>query len=372
MDHIFLFTYGMKLGGTERVLAMLANEFTRNGIRATIVTLIHEPCAYALDPAVTLVPLYQNEGAPPVRDYVRCFRRLRKLIRTGKPDLVLSMPEEVTGKAIPFLFTLGVPIVVSDRNNPWIMPVNRLNRVLRALFYRFASGFVFQTREAASFYSERIRKKSVIIPNPLELERLPPPWTGPRRKEVVAAGRLEEQKNFRLLIRAFAEFQKAYPDYSLTIYGEGSLKRELEEFARETLPAGSYALPGSTKELLCAMNGAAMFVLSSDYEGMPNVLIEAMALGLPCISTDCRCGPADLIEDGSSGLLVPVGDSGALSAAMKRVAASEALQTALGRGAMRVRDKLDAKKIIAQWRDYLKNVQEKESELHVRDGKKAR
>ena len=158
---------------------------------------------------------------------------------------------------------------------------------MRRLFYPFAAGFIFQTDQAASFFP-KYTKKGIVLPNPLDLVEFLNRGERKRRKEVVGAGRLEKTKNFKLLIQAFAQFYRNHPDYILTIYGEGSLRKELEELAASILPEGvfnrfpvMYPIYWSRlMELLCSY-------LSSDYEGMPNVLIEAMAMGMPVISTDC-------------------------------------------------------------------------------------
>ncbi len=191
----------------------------------------------------------------------------------------------------------------------------------------------------------------------MNLERIPKASNGPRRKEIVAIGRLEKQKNFHLLIDAFALFQKAHSDYVLTIYGQGSLKEELERYAKHNLLFNTYAFPGEKANVLELISNAAMFVLSSDYEGMPNVLIEAMALGLPVIATDCPVGgPRELITNGINGLLVPVGDKKVLFESMCALADDIFYAEKLGNNALKVRGKLEINKIANQWLDYLKNV----------------
>lgn len=126
--------------------------------------------------------------------------------------------------------------------------------------------------------------------NPVEAERIPSQYRGERENVIVAAGRLAPQKNFSLLIKAFARFNKHHPEYTLRIYGEGELREELTNLTNSLQIAEKVELPGRSVSLLQEMNSAAMFVLTSDYEGMPNVLLEAMCMGMPVISTDCPSG----------------------------------------------------------------------------------
>lgn len=343
----------MKAGGAERVIAQLANIFCDRGIETIIATLDNEEIFYRLDERIMIHPI----GRQSARAYVDKFKRyraLRQYIIKEKPDIVLAMPEEIGIFVIPALLGTKVPVVVSERNNPYVMPWKKVTRLMRRLFYPFAAGFIFQTKQAAGFFSPRIRSRGIILPNPLDLGRIPEPHRGERRKEIVGAGRLEKQKNFELLIKAFARFYENHGDYKLTIYGEGRQRKELEDLAAALLPKDACSLPGNTTELLERMKGAAMFVLSSDYEGMPNVLIEAMAMGMPVIATNCPAGgPAELIKHGENGMLVPVGDVDRLCKTMQMIAEDAGLADKLGHKAAVIKERLDAEVVAARWREYL-------------------
>ena len=199
-----------------------------------------------------------------------------------------------------------------------------------------------------------------MLDNPLDTSRIPARYEGERKRNVVAAGRLHEQKNFDLLIRAFARFYKTHHDYSLVIYGEGPEKERLQKTASSLGIAGAVELAGQSKTLLTDINDSGMFVLSSDYEGMPNVLIEAMACGLPCIATDCPIGGVrSLLSSGENGLLIPVGDEDALYEAMRKLADDESYAAWLGQRAAGVRNRLDEALVAANWREYLADVSKK-------------
>jgi glycosyltransferase involved in cell wall biosynthesis len=287
------------------------------------------------------------------------YKKLRKLVKREKPDVVLAMPEKVNVWTVLFLIGTGVPVVVSERNDPHRHPQSKIKRMLRCLVYPFAKGFIFQTQEAADYFSRRTRAHGIVLDNPLDTARIPSHCEGARKPVVVAAGRLHSQKNFAMLIRAFARFYKAHHAYSLVIYGEGPERNELMRIASRLGVAGAVELPGQSKTLLSEINDCAMFVLSSDYEGMPNVLIEAMACGLPCVATDCPIGGVrSLIQDGENGLLVEPGNEKRLTAAMSAVADDPDLAERLGNNAAKIQSRLDEAVVAAEWRRYLERIAE--------------
>ena len=235
-------------------------------------------------------------------------------------------------------------------------PESRIKRLLRTLVYPFSDGFIFQTKQQAECFSDAIRKRGRVIDNPLELSRIPDPYVGERDRRIVSATRLDPQKNLPMLIQAFARFYRSHPDWQLVLYGEGAERARLENMAAK-LPEGAVLLPGASKTLLDDIRTAGMFVLSSDFEGMPNALIEAMAAGLPCIATDCPAGgPASLIKSEENGLLVPVGDARAMAKAMCRLADDPDLAQSLAAHAAEIRTRLDANTVAAQWKRYLERV----------------
>lgn len=359
MNKLLIVTHKMSGGGCERVIAQLLNCFARDGIECKLVTECGVPSFYDLPESVEQIYLTFDQNLP-ARKIPKAYRKLRKLVKQEQPDVVLAMPEKVNVWTVLFLLGTGVPVVVSERNDPHRHPESRVKRILRSLLYPFARGFVFQTKEASRYFSRGIQKRGIVLDNPLDTSRIPARFEGERRRTVVAAGRLHEQKNFDLLIRAFARFYKTHHDYSLVIYGEGPEKDRLLKTASRLGIAGAVELAGQSKTLLTDINDSGMFVLSSDYEGMPNVLIEAMACGLPCIATDCPIGGVrSLIASGENGHLIPVGDEDALFEAMSKLADDESYAAWLGQHAAGIRTRLDETKVAKQWREYLEHVAER-------------
>jgi glycosyltransferase involved in cell wall biosynthesis len=356
MKKLLIVTHKMSGGGCERVIAQLLNCFVRDGIECVLATECGVISYYDLPEGVQHIYLSFDKTLRP-KDIPRAYRKLRRLVQKEAPDVVLAMPEKVNVWTVFFLLGCGVPVVVSERNDPHRHPENKIKRLLRLFLYPFAKGFIFQTEEAARYFSKKIRSRGVVLDNPLDRSRIPQPYRGERRKVVAAAGRLHDQKNFQMLIRAFARFYRKNHAYSLVIYGEGPEKNALTRLASSLGVAGAVEFAGQSKKLLEEINDCAMFVLSSDYEGMPNVLIEAMACGLCCIATDCPIGGVrSLITDEENGLLIEPGDESALCRAMERVAADNALAERLGENASRIQRRLDEATVAEQWREFLEEI----------------
>ena len=175
-----------------------------------------------------------------------------------------------------------------------------------------------------------------------------------RDNVIVAAGRLDENKNHAMLIHAFSRIAGEYPNMQLVIYGEGELREQLTKLIKEKELEERISLPGSIDNVADEIGRAKIFALTSNTEGMPNTVIEAMVLGTPVISTDCPCGgPAMLINDGENGLLVPVGDAYALADAMRKLLADEGLAQKISENALKLADELDPEKVDREWMEYL-------------------
>lgn len=349
---IVIVTRNMLAGGAERVIAQLANYFVKQGIDVKIVTLDDEKMFYDINSQIEMIAI-GKKSTNRLLDKWKRYSEVRRIVDCLKPDVVLSMPEDIGIYVILALLGCRIPVYVSERNNPWVMPNVKVTRLLRRLMYPFAKGLIFQTDTAKSFFPKNIQKKSVVIGNPIDSDRIPQKYSGKRRKVVVGAGRLEAQKNFSLLIAAFAEFSKIYQDYELVIYGEGSMRRQLEEEIAMYKLEKKVFLPGRKSNLLELVNDCSMFVLSSDYEGMPNVLLEAMCMGMPVISTDCPSGgPRELIKNMENGILVPVNGKDEIIKAMSYLT-DEDISRRFSENALMIRNRLTDSQIFEKWFTYL-------------------
>lgn len=355
MKKIAFVTRVLSLGGAEKVLMQIVNACAEQGMDCLLLTIRRNENKPELHPRVRVVEL--DPAGDGLKGKFKQYGQARSLICQFGAEVVLSMPEEIGIYVIPAMLGTGIPVVVSERNNPWVMPYKKITRILRRMVYPLVDGLIFQTERAASFFPKSQQRKGIILPNPLDVSRLPEVYTGLREKVIVGAGRLDKQKNFPLLIKAFALFHKAHPDYKLVIYGEGSQRVELEELALGMLPEGSWSMPGRVSDVPQRISRSAIFVLSSDYEGVPNVLIEAMAVGTPVVTTDCAPGGAAvLVKNGGNGILVPVRDEKALAEGLCTMVENPDKADEMAKKAQTVRTELDARNVIPKWLEYLEKI----------------
>jgi len=245
---------------------------------------------------------------------------------------------------------LGVPVLVSERNDPAKRLIGRAWDRLRALTYPYADRIVIQDETVRDSFSSRLHKKMVKIPNPI-----PPPAVSEqseysvKRPAVVAMGRLVEQKGFDLLIRAFSELNDFYRSWTLVIFGEGPLRKDLETLRDELNLTEHVELPGRVKDPYGVLRQADLFVLSSRFEGFPNALCEAMTCGLAVIATDCTGGVREIVRHGVDGILVPSEDVNGLREAMGFLMSDENERQRLGDRGREVVERFSVENVMSLW-----------------------
>ena len=342
-------------GGAQRVLIQLAERFAAAGFRAIFVTSYRVEDEYPVPPTVERLSM-EDEQIPQnaLRRNLSRIRALRELCLEYRPAALISFMAEPNFRAVLAARGLPVKTIISVRNTPEKEYFNALFRFVAKHILPAADGCVFQTEDAKRWFPDRLQRKSTVIMNqvaPRFFDEAP----AREHRGVVAVGRLSAQKNHAMLLRAYAALGEV--DDPLTIYGEGPMRAELEALTQRLGLAGRVFLPGQSADIPRDIKGAKLFVLPSDYEGMPNVLLEAMALGLPCIATDCPCGgPAAVIDDGVSGLLIPVGDEKALTESLRRLLASAELRGSLSENARRAAEAFRPEAVFSQWKKYVESV----------------
>lgn len=354
---IMFFISSLGNGGAERVVSVLANSFSGSGHDVSVTLLADNHIYYAVSDNVRITFL-EKEWKKNRNKALRIIERIRLIrdtVSAEKPDIVISFMSETNLDVSAALLFSDVPLIVSERSDPAINPSGKMKRYLRRMLYHRPDGFVFQTKDARNFFSVSIQKKATIILNPLVSE-LPEYYTGEREKRIVTVARLSRPKNIPLLLDAFKVFAQLKPEFCLEIYGEGDQENEIRKLIVEKGLSDSVKLLGFCKNVHERINKAAMFVMSSDYEGMPNALMEAMAQGLPCISTDCPCGgPKTLINHRSNGLLVKVGDLDGLTKAMVDIIDDPTCK-GIGERARDIWTIANVQVITEKWMEYINNV----------------
>lgn len=385
----------MKGGGAEKVAALLLNEFNKNGYECELVLTNsdrNEIVERGLNSNVAITVLRETFSKNSLLNkfYIALFRLFTSLICKIPETLKKRVPakwaylsfkaqyynelkalrkhikENPDAKIISFLQPsipltllaareLPNKVVVSERADPYRLLKKRYGYNFIKKYYQRADAIVFQTNDAMAAYPENISKKGTVIFNPIN-DKLPEPRFGEREKYVTTFCRISRQKNLPVLIEAFAEFHKNFNDYRLKIIGEPQNDDDRAALAEtkalaDKLGVSDYIdyLPFSTQVHSLIIHDA-MYVNSSDYEGMSNAMLEAMAIGMPVICTDCPIGGANaVIESGENGILTQVGNSIEMSEAMKKIAGDKAFSEKLSRNAAQIRCKLSLENTAKKW-----------------------
>lgn len=348
----------MQLGGANRVMANLTNYFSEKNAKIILINdIIPEKNIpeYEIHKSVKRIFLDIHSVSPIVSNIKR-IHKLRCIIKSENPNVVLAFMGPPNMRMLLASLGLQCRKIVSVRNDPYKEYGSGLVKKIVNIIFRFADGCVFQTKDASLYFSRCLQKKSKIIFNPVgkqfyDVERINNPH------DIVTVGRLNQQKNHALLIEAFSKIAYAFPDEKLIIYGEGELRNELEDLARKYGIEHRVLLLGRTSNIPEKLAEAKIFVLSSDYEGMPNALMEAMAVGIPVISTDCPCGgPKSLIEDDSQGILVPCNNAETLAQALYSLLKDKYLREKIGETGKKRALVFRQDVIFSQWENYIDNV----------------
>lgn len=325
-------------GGAERVVSVLASELIPKGRDAVVVTHFQAEKEYPVNSAVKIICLSELDEESYRKKMsgtylIKLAGMLRNVIVQQKPDYIL-----------PFLWTtcirtdlaligssLKKKVIQTVRNNPEIFPENDLMKKYRNALVKKSRLTIVQNEQQKKYFPETEWKKIQVLPNPvspslLQIER----HESVEQFKIVGVGRLESQKNFDLLIDAVAYVATKYKNVTLDIYGEGSMRKELQAHIDSLKLQQVVTLKGRSSDYGEIYGTASLFVLSSDFEGMPNTLLEAMAVGLPCISTDCPTGPSDIIESGKNGILIPTGEKETLAKRIEELIQKSELRDELG------------------------------------------
>lgn len=390
-NRVFIVLHTLSTGGAERHASSIANYLSKNGYNVTIVLLDNSIVVYDLAENIKVCALPEQDYPDGIKSqqaglkdrtllktfalisskkhddynrflyyklhYVNYLHYVFENHNIEKSDIVISFMPIPNLCCSMIQKDFGFKLILGEFNSPHLeYPKDAIENKLKRKYFPNASGFVFQTEEQESFYTFLPDVKKEIIPNPIE-KIATQPYKGKRKKQIVNFCRLSIAKNLPLLVDSFAKLYNEYPDYSLMIYGEGSEKQLLEDKIKENnLIENVFILPFANN-VLDLVRDSAMFVSSSDREGISNSMLEAMAIGLPVICTDCPAGGARMmINPYENGILVPVRDPGAMYQAMKYMIEHPDKAEEMGRKAVEVRQTLEKNKILRQWLSFIERI----------------
>ena len=414
-------------GGAEHVLRNLAEYFHAQGVKTYVVTKLKEEDEYELSDGIEriIADIEPEEERGRLYNLTARVRKLRRIWREIRPDIIVSFIRKNNIMALASAVPLNIPVVVSVRSTPEREFGSDMVRRISFAMFRKAAGIVVLTEEAKEYFPRYLQDKIVIMPNAvdekfIEVLNGKKEWYGiednvnkakqpnvsgnsdvddeadsgnttaaidgmtaymyaKRRHEVITVGRIDDNKNQRMLVDAFAMVADKHPDWTLHIYGDGEGRVDLVEYVigldKRLMESGDYKpgrrddndnyvnisdriiFHGVTDNVANVMAGRSIFVLPSKKEGMPNALIEAMIMGMACISTDCPCGgPRELIKDGVNGLLVQVTDVSTMADDLDNLMSDDELRMMLGTQAAMLIHRLHPDVVCAEWMDYLENI----------------
>lgn len=318
--------------GAERVAASWANYLAKQGHDVFVLVYACGKDLYDLQEGVRVVPVAQTRETFFQMSAVSQLKNMRKIVRSERPEIMISFLPKM--QIYMMLATLGMRIrrIETVRNNPWIDKDVAGKRMLWNLCFRRSNAIVVQTEEQSLYFPESLRRKSIVIRNPISGDFLKEQKVYGNRsvEKFISVARINTQKNYPMMARAFAEATKDRPDCKLDIYGAGTAQatQELQALIDQLGMGERIQLCGWKRNVSELFADYDAFLMSSNYEGMPNALAEAMASGLVCLSTDCKTGPKDMIDSGENGFLAATGDTASFADGIQTILRMEPQQCA--------------------------------------------
>lgn len=348
MKKILFICLDLNNGGAERVISTLANELSQKYEVGIYMIKPSGEVKYLINESITLI----NNTR-----FLFSLPNIRRTIKNFDADVVVSFLAKTNIIVSLALVGSHQKLIVSERNDPNQNPKSKVIRYLRDYLYEFADikGFVFQTKDAQAYFSKKVQKKSLVIHNPL-VSQLPDFVKEKNFHRIVNVGRLDSQKNQRMLIKAFSNLPNN-GNYILDIYGDGEMKSELIEYSKELGVEERVNFKGTTNKIHEEIKDAGLFAFSSDYEGMSNALIEAIAIGIPTLSTNHPIGGAkELIKDRENGLLTEVANAERFTTKMEEMLLNPDFSLKLAGNGLKLREDLSTQKIVLQWVNFFESV----------------
>tara|TARA_B100000989_G_scaffold41435_1_gene26362 strand:- start:17974 stop:19098 length:1125 start_codon:yes stop_codon:yes gene_type:complete len=368
--NIVIIISALNMGGAQRVVSILANNWSKSGYKVTLISTFSEQIEkhFIIYDNVKILKVKNSSFLSdiPFINLIWKLLHLRMLIKAQNPDIVISFLARVNIAAALATLGLKLPLIICERTwPPFTSLSNNLNWLYKIIFRR-VNQIIVQTNESKSWLRKNYTFiKAEVIPNPV-VYPLPKEASGvinptsivsPERKIILASGRFHKFKQFNLLINAFSMIKEDFLDWDLIILGDGEEREHLETLSREVDVLNRIFLPGSVGNIADWYQRADLFVLSSKVEGFPNVLVEALSYGVPSISFDCDTGPRDIIEDGFNGILVdPNKREIGLRNALSQMINNKKLRSRISQNSLLIRDKYSINNIMTKWDKVLNSL----------------
>ena len=344
-----LFVSGnLLIGGAQRVISLLANDFARTDWSVHIALLLDDKIENTIEDSIQIHNIVHKGNR--LLAAKKWIKELRSVILEVKPDVIVSFVGRINLITLLAAKGTNIPVLVSERNDPLHDSRNSLELFLCKRAYKKAALVVFQTDYQSRFFHKYCSDKSVIIGNPL----LTPAYEGEHEnKDIICVGKLRDQKNHLMMINAFSSIASSFPDVNVYIYGEGILRETLEKAIKVNDLVDRVHLEGNNKDIFRIMQKNEYFVMCSNYEGLSNALLEALASGMICISTSWD-GVEDVIVDGNNGYLVPVNDVNALAEKLTFVLNND--NSGIRKNAIETGKKYSCGTVLSQWHQAIEGL----------------
>lgn len=353
---IIFYVGSLAKGGTERVVVNLAQYMWECGYEVLVATKEKADEEYPLPSGIKRILADitdEEQTSSRILNFTRRVKKLKNIWRTQQPDSIVSFIKKNNFMAILSSRGLHIPVFVSVRSAAFCEYSGCYRRIANLLFSR-ATGVIVQTQEAREYFCRKVQKKAVVLKNPLHPDFVREPVSFSRKDKIVTVGRLDANKNQEMLIKAFERIHDKYPQTQVVLYGDGEAKERLKALITDLNLDSQVFLAGRQSNIKEKIKDARVFVLTSKVEGVPNALMEAMAMGLAVISTDCAGGGArELIQNGVNGMLIPVDDIDALARTLDTVLQDSQLEQTLSHNALEIRKKMNPDAVNAAWKQYL-------------------
>lgn len=360
MKNILFITASVGFGGAAKMLVFIANSLSNRGYNVSIANIKSTTNKSSYSQQVNEgVRLFDAVSSG--RKGLKRFEQINSVTKIAKEtnaDIIIGFTPIPNSIAKIVGIRLNIPSIMSERGDPFITWGNGLVSKIMLFLINRSSGGVFQTEGAKEFYGKGLQKRGKVIPNPIFIKgEIPCIEYKDREKTVVSVARLDNyQKRYDVMLDAFKLFSDKHPEYTLKLYGQGNDEKLIKQWVADRNIENKVEFMGLTTQPMRDIAKDGMFLITSDFEGISNALLEAMAVGLPCVSTDHSPGGARLlITDHENGLLAPIEDSKALADAMCEFAENPELAEKCGENAKDVINRFDPSKIIDMWEEYILN-----------------